>query len=51
MSDQRLSQSEFILYQTEDGSTRVQCRLENETIWSTQVQIAKLPKISNRKEA
>ena len=24
---------ELILYQTEDGRTRVQCRFENETAW------------------
>ena len=34
--------SEFILYQTEDGQTRIQCRLENETLWLTQAQIADL---------
>jgi hypothetical protein len=34
--------SEFILYQTEDGTTRIQCRLENETLWLTQAQIADL---------
>ena len=33
---------EFLLYQTEDGRTRIQCRLENETIWLTQAQIAEL---------
>ncbi len=35
-------QSEFILYQTEDGRTRIQCRFENETMWLTQAQIAEL---------
>ena len=34
--------SEFILYQTEDGRTRIQCRFENETIWLTQALIAVL---------
>ncbi len=33
---------EFILYQTEDGGTRIQCRFENETIWLSQVQLAEL---------
>lgn len=32
----------MILYQTEDGRTRVQCRLENESMWLTQAQIAEL---------
>jgi hypothetical protein len=35
-------QSEFILYQTEDGQTRVQCRFDDETLWLTQAQIAEL---------
>ena len=42
MSDESLPQSEIILYQTEDGRTRVQCRFENETLWLTQAQIAEL---------
>ena len=42
MSDEALPQSEFILYQTEDGRTRVQCRFDDETLWLTQAQIADL---------
>ena len=42
MSDEPLSKSEIILYQTEDGRTRIQCRFENETLWLTQAQIAEL---------
>ena len=38
----QIPQSEIIFYQTEDGRTRVQCRLENETLWLTQAQIAEL---------
>ena len=34
--------SDLILYQTEDGRTRIQCRFENETLWLTQAQIAEL---------
>lgn len=34
--------SEIILYQTEDGRTRVQCRFENEMLWLTQALIAQL---------
>jgi hypothetical protein len=37
-----LPNSEIILYQTEDGRTRVQCRFDNETVWLTQAQIAEL---------
>lgn len=42
MSDDAFPHSEIILYQTEDGRTRVQCRFENETVWLTQAQIAEL---------
>jgi len=42
MSDEPLPQSEIILYQTEDGRTRIQCRFEDETLWLTQAQIAEL---------
>jgi hypothetical protein len=34
--------SSMILYQTEDGRTRIQCRFEGETIWLTQALIAEL---------
>ena len=33
---------EFLLYQTEDGLTRVQVRIEQETVWLTQKQMAEL---------
>ncbi len=42
MADAPAPKSEFILYQTEDGRTRIQCRFENETIWLTQVLMAEL---------
>jgi len=42
MSGEPLPNSEIILYQTEDGRTRIQCRFENETLWLTQAQIAEL---------
>ena len=42
MSEAALTQSEIIMYQTEDGRTRIQCRLENETLWLTQAQNAEL---------
>lgn len=42
MTTEPLPQSEFLLYQTEDGRTRIQCRFENETLWLTQAQIAEL---------
>ncbi len=33
---------EFLLYQSDDGSTRVECRFEEGTLWLTQAQIAEL---------
>ncbi|MDI6451439.1 virulence RhuM family protein [Anaerobaca lacustris] len=33
---------EFLLYQTQDGRTRIQCRFAGETIWLTQQQMAEL---------
>jgi len=42
MSDESAPASSLILYQTEDGRTRIQCRFENETLWLTQAQIAEL---------
>ena len=35
-------QGEIILYQTEDGRTRVECRFEDETLWLSQALIAEL---------
>ena len=32
----------MILYQTEDNQTRIEVRLENETVWLTQAQMAEL---------
>ena len=34
--------SDLILYQTEDGKTRIQCRFEDESLWLTQAQISEL---------
>src|SRR3954469_19220944 len=36
------SQSSIILYQTEDGRTRIECRFEAETLWLTQKLMAEL---------
>jgi len=35
-------QSEIVLYQTEDGRTRLEVRLEEETVWLSQAQMAEL---------
>ena len=42
MSVPRDPASDLILYQTEDGKTRIQCRFEDESIWLTQAQLAEL---------
>lgn len=48
MSKDLLSQNEpeargeIVLYQSEDGTVKVQCRFENETIWMTQNDMAQL---------
>ena len=33
---------EILLYQTEDGHTRIECRFEDNTLWLTQAQMAEL---------
>lgn len=38
--------SEIVLYQTEDGRTRIECRFENETLWLSQALIAELFQVS-----
>src|SRR5258706_7955391 len=42
MREEAQPQSSIILYQTEDGRTRVQVRLEGQTAWLTQAQMAEL---------
>jgi hypothetical protein len=42
MNNDEMPKSDIILYQTEDGRTRIQCRFENETLWLTQALIAEL---------
>ena len=42
MSDEPLPKSEIILYQTEDGQTRIECRFDQENIWMTQALMAEL---------
>lgn len=35
-------QSKFLLYQTEDGQTRIEVRLQDETVWLSQAAITEL---------
>ena len=41
-SDQDVPGGEIVLYQTEDGRVRIECRFEAETIWLTQKLMAEL---------
>lgn len=42
MSEEIPPRSEIVLYQTEDGRTRIECRFEADTLWLTQALIAEL---------
>lgn len=42
---------EFLLYQTEDGRTRVECRFADETLWLTQAGMAELFQTSKQNVA
>ena len=35
-------ENEIIIYQTQDGQTKIDVRIENETVWLTQNQMAEL---------
>ncbi len=35
-------EQKIVIYQTEDGQTQIDVRLENETVWLTQAQMAEL---------
>ncbi len=37
-----MEENKIVLYQTEDGQTRIDVRLENDTVWLTQAQMAEL---------
>ena len=37
-----MEENKIIIYQTEDGQTQIDVRLENETVWLTQQQMAEL---------
>ena len=41
-----MEEDKIIIYQTEDGQTQIDVRLENETVWLTQTQMAQLFKSS-----
>jgi len=37
-----MNNSEILLYPTEDGQTKIDVRLEEETVWLSQVQMSEL---------
>jgi len=37
-----MENDKIIIYQTEDGQTQIDVRLENDTVWLTQAQMAEL---------
>ena len=41
-----MKQNQIVIYQTEDGQTQIDVRLENETVWLTQAQMVTLFKSS-----
>ena len=40
--DTKMDENKIVIYQTEDGQTQIDVRLENETVWLTQAQMAAL---------
>ena len=37
-----MDENKIVIYQVEDGQTRIDVRLENDTVWLTQAQMAEL---------
>lgn len=37
-----MANSNILIYQTEDGQTKIETRLENDTVWLTQAQLCQL---------
>ena len=37
-----MEENKIVIYQSEDGQTQIDVRLENETVWLTQAQMAEL---------
>ncbi len=37
-----MEEKKIVIYQTEDGQTQIDVRLENDTVWLTQAQMAEL---------
>ena len=37
-----MQENQIIIYQTDDGSTKIETRLQDETVWLTQAQLCNL---------
>ena len=37
-----MEENKIVIYQTDDGRTQIDVRLENDTVWLTQAQMAEL---------
>jgi hypothetical protein len=46
--NKNIEKSEIIIYQTEDGTTKINVRLENNTVWLTQQHMAELFQITQQ---
>lgn len=42
MTPSEAPKGELVLFQTDDGRTRIECRFKGDTIWLTQLQLAEL---------
>src|SRR5699024_318829 len=42
------NETDILIYQTEDGNTKIDVRLENETVWMTQKSISELYQTSSQ---
>ena len=52
MTDKHLTQSpagEFVMFASDDGEVRVECRFEQETLWLPQATIANLYQVTPRR--
>ena len=40
--EQQMDENQIVIYKTNDGQTAIDVRMENETVWLTQAQMAEL---------
>lgn len=46
INDENMNTGEMIIYQTEDGLTKIEVRMENETVWLTQAYASFIKQVS-----